>query len=207
MKISKPLIGALALAAAYAASNAEAQNLSADFVEIKSPIQVNGTVDNGSFIQEYPSGVSLFTQFEAFCVEPLESLSYGQNLIYEIQDPDTLANHAMISRMVGGYLASERTPEDAAAVQWAIWEITDESQFPLSLSLNTGNVRIISPPSAATALLANDYLSRVLTFTPATLVYLTHPQYQNVVTWHPVPEPTSAALAGLTGLLLLRRRR
>jgi hypothetical protein len=51
-------------------------------------------LDNGSFIQEYPSGASLFTEFEAFCGDPLQGLTYGQNLIYQIQDPTTLDLHS-----------------------------------------------------------------------------------------------------------------
>jgi hypothetical protein len=92
-------------------------------------------------------------------------------------------------------------------VQWAIWEITTESLSSSQVSLDTGHVRIISPLNEATALLANDYLSKVNTYTPATLVYLTNSQFQDVVTWNPIPEPTAAALAALSGLLLLRRRR
>lgn len=143
--------------------------------------------------------------FGAFCVEPLQDLSYGQTLIYQVQNTSTLANANTIARLVGGYLASSRTNLDAAAVQWAIWETTTESLA--TDSLFTGDVRIIGSANASLANLANQYLANVNSYAPATLSYLTNSTSQDVVTWTTVPEPTSAVLGGLSCLLLLRRRR
>ncbi len=210
MKTTKLLICAVAVAAALAAVNAQAQNLPATMVEISPGLPVTGTFDNGNFIQEMPSGVSRlssdFGDFEAFCVEPLQSLSYGQSLIFEIQSPSTLENSDLIARLIGGYLQEGQTNENAAAVQWAIWEIVAETNLSTS-SLSTGNVRIVSPDSEATALLADQFLTNVNTYSPVTLTYLTNTEFQDVVTWQVIPEPASAGLAALSGLLLLRRRR
>lgn len=166
---------------------------------------MNGTFDNGSFVQDYPSGVLDFTDFGAFCVEPLEDLSFGQTVVYQIQDSGTLDNSSTISRLIGGYLSSPKTGLDAAAVQWAIWEVTAESLS--SFSLLDGNVRITTPVSQSVATLANQYLANVNSYTPVNLVYLTNDTHQDIVSWNAIPEPTSVGLAALSGVFLLRRRR
>lgn len=205
MKTTKLLIRAVAVAAAFAAVNAKGQNLTATLSGILPGLSVNGTMDNGSFIQNYPSGVLDFTDFDAFCVEPTQDLSFGETLVYQIQSPLSLANSDTIARLVGGYLASSRSDQEAAAVQWAIWETTTESL--LAPSLLDGNVRITTPVSQDTALLANQYLANINNYTPATLTYLTNGTRQDLVTWNTVPEPASAGLVALSGLILLRRRR
>ena len=90
-------------------------------------------------------------------------------------------------------------------MQWAIWEVTTEAL--LSASLFDGTIRIIEPASEGTAFLANQYLANVKNYTPVSLTYLRNDGRQDVVTWNVVPEPASAGLAALSGLLLLRRRR
>jgi hypothetical protein len=126
-------------------------------------------------------------------------------LTYQVQNPLSLANYDTIARLVGGYLASTGSDQDAAAVQWAIWEVTTESL--LSASLFDGSIRIIEPVSEGTATLANQYLANVKNYTPVALTYLRNDGRQDVVTWNVIPEPASAGLAALSGLLLLRRRR
>lgn len=205
MKTTKLLICAVAVAAALAAVKAQGQTLTATLAGINPGAPVTGTFDNGSFVQDYPSGVLDFTSFGAFCVEPLEDLSFGQTVVYQIQDPGSLSNSETISRLVGGYLSSSKTGLDAAAIQWAIWEVTAESLSGYSL-LN-GNVRITTPVSQDVATLADQYLANVNTYTPVNLVYLTSDTHQDIVSWNAVPEPASAGLAALSGLFLLRRRR
>ena len=204
MKTTKLLICAVAIAAGFAAVTAKAQNLSATFVDINPMLPVTGTIDNGSTTPTNPAGVMHFIEFDAFCVEPTQHTDYGETLVYQIQDPLSLGNSDKIARLVGGYLASSRTPQDAAAVQWAIWETTTESL--LGQSLLDGNVRI-APASQNIAILGNQYLANVNSFAPATLTYLTNPSRQDVVTWNPVPEPATTGLAALSVLALLRRRR
>ena len=209
MKTSKLLICAVAVSAAFASLSAKGQNLTATLNGISPGLTLNGTW-NGSFFYDYPAGVMNFTDrgtdldFSAFCVQPLQDIAYGETLTYEIQSPLSLANSDTIARLIGGYLASAPSNENAAAVQWAIWEITTETTS--AQTLFDGSVRIVSPAGDATALLANQYLANVMNYTPVAFTYLSNPHRQDVVTWN-IPEPTSAALAALGGLLLLRRRR
>ena len=205
MKTTKLLICAVGLAAAFAAAKANGQNLSATLIGIDPGIAVTGTVDNGSFIQAYPSGISKFTEFDAFCIEPNQSISYGETLVYQIQNPLSLSATDTISRLVGGYLLSSQSAQEAAAVQWAIWEVTTESQ--LAYSLSDGNVRITSAQNLDTITLANQYLAQAPSFTPASVTFLSNATRQDVVTWQVIPEPASAGLMALSGLLLFRRRR
>ncbi len=205
MKTTKLLICAVAIAAALAAAKSNGQNISATLIGIDPGIPVTGTVDNGSFIQAYPSGVSKFTDFDAFCIEPTQALSYGETLIYQIQNPLSLSATDTVSRLVGGYLLSSQSAQEAAAVQWAIWEVTTESLSAYSLA--DGNVRITSALNLDTITRANQYLAQAPTFTPANVTFLTNASRQDVVTWQAIPEPASAGLMALSALLLFRRRR
>ena len=210
MKTTKLLICAVAVSAAVASLSAKGQNLTATLNGISPGLTLNGTW-NGSFFYDYPAGVMNFTDqgtgldFSAFCVQPLQDIAYGETLVYEIQSPVSLANSDIIARLIGGYLASPPSNQNAAAVQWAIWEVTTETTS--AQTLFEGSVRIVPPAGDATALLANQYLANVMNYTPVALTYLSNPTRQDVVTWNVVPEPASAALAALSGLLLLRRRR
>lgn len=210
MKTNKLLICAVAVSAALAAVNAKGQNLTATLNGISPGLTLEGTW-NGSFFYDYPAGVMNFTDegtgldFAAFCVQPLQDISYGETLVYEIQNPLSLANIDIVARLIGGYLASSPTDQNAAAVQWAIWEITTETTA--AQTLFEGSVRIIDPAGVATASLANQYLANVMNYSPVALTYLSNPTRQDVVSWNVIPEPATAGLAALSGLLLLRRRR
>lgn len=204
MKTTKLLICTIAVASALASVNVRGQNLSATLIGIAPALPVTGTFDGGSFIQQYPSGEMRFTGFNAFCVEPAAGISYGETLIYQVQDPLSLANYDKIARLVGGYLSSSRSDENAAAVQWAIWETTYETVN--SPSLLDGNVKILAP-SLDTAALANQYLTNINSYSPVALTYLTNSTRQDVVSWNVVPEPGSAVLATISAFVLLRRRR
>ncbi len=200
----KRIICAVAIAGAVATTAARAQNFSAHFEGVSPGLSINGTFDN-SYYDDLPSGVLAFTGFDAFCVQPTTPIAYGDTVVYQVQDPQTLASHGAIARLVGGFLASSKTEEHAAAVQWAIWEIIlDGLDTP---SFSTGNSRITLAGNSATIALAEEYLLNVDQFSPVVLTYLTSPTHQDVVTWQHVPEPATAGLAALSGLLLLRRRR
>ncbi len=205
MKTKKFLICALSAAASLATGRADAQNLSATLIDIVPGLDVEGTLDNGSYVGNYRTGLMVFTEFEAFCVEPTEDLSFPETLTYQVQDISLLANSDQIARLIGGYLGSAQTDQEAAAVQWAIWEITTESLA--NPSLLDGNVRISTPKDLATAELANLYLNNIQTYTPVALTYLTNDGRQDVVSWNVVPEPGSLGLAAFSALLILRRRR
>lgn len=205
MKTFKLLTCALASSAAFTAAVASGQNLTATLVDSGPSLLVNGTVDNGSFTQAYPSGVLRFTEFNAFCVEPTQGIAYGETLVYQIQDPASLVINDKIARLVGGYLASSGSAANAAAVQWAIWETTTETLS--GPSLLDGNVRISIPVNQDIALLGNFYLANLDKFAPASVTFLSNPDRQDVVTWNAVPEPGSAVLCAVSALALLRRRR
>ncbi len=205
MKTTKFLICAISVAAALAAVKASGQTLSTTHSGISPGLLVNGTVDDGGHVGDFYTGLMRFDGFDAFCVEPNESLAYGDSLVYEVQDITLLTNYDIVARLVTAYLASPQTPGHAAAVQWAIWRVTTESLF--SPSLLDGRVRITISANEPTALLANDYLANVNNHSPATLVYLTNSGGQDVVTWNLIPEPGTAALAALSALVLFRRRR
>lgn len=204
MKTTKFLICAISIAGLIAAVRANSQTLSATLVDYSPFAIADGTLDNGSSSFNYPAGAMRFTEFDAFCVEPLQGISYGETLIYQVVDSSLLPNVDVIGRLVGGYLASPKSNEDAAAVQWAIWEITNETL--LGPSLSDGNVRI-DPASQSIRDLANFYLSNNQNYEPVAITYLTNGNRQDVISWNVIPEPGSAILAGLSSLLLLRRRR
>jgi hypothetical protein len=201
MKTLNRLICAVALSTAMAQS----QTLTATLIEIRPGMSVTGTWDDSSTPPNYPAGLMKFTDFDAFCVEREQDISYGETLVYQIQSPTSLANYDSISRLMGGYLASGRTDLEAAAFQWAIWEITNETTLPRNLL--DGNVRISTSVSEDVAILGNNYLSSLPTYTPVAFTYLTNVDRQNVVAFGVIPEPGSVGLAALSGLLLFRRRR
>jgi len=198
------------MATALVASQAYSQSIPTTYDLVTPGFGVNGTVNNEDLILDYPSGVMSFKNisFDAFCVEPLVDLPYDTTLVYEVTDIATLTNSNAVALVVAYYLASQQTPEDAAAVQWAIWELTTENSS--SLSLTDGNVRILAGDED-TRDLANTYLGLAKnnpnTLAPASLTYLTNKDQQDVVTWNLVPEPGSAALALLSAVALLGRRR
>ena len=204
MKTTKLLLAAVALATALLSATAKAQSLTAYFIEITPGQPVYGTVD-GNFYQDWASGVASFDGFDAFCVEPGQPLSYGETVIYQYQDASTLVNSATVAKLIGGFLASDMSPAQAAAVQWAIWETVTETTNPPSLF--DGNVKITGADDVDIATIANQYLLDVDTFTPVTLTYLSNDTRQDVVTWQVVPEPATAGLAALSALMLIRRRR
>jgi hypothetical protein len=214
MKTMKLLFCAISIAAA---SQVQAQNLSTELLGFSPTQQVMGTINgNAAPGQEYTSGVMKYqdftnsTLFDAFCVQPSVLMSINDLPTYLIQDISLLPNSYQISLLVDLYLTSNKTSVDAAAVQWAIWEITNETTLP-SYSLLDGNVQVYSPTGQATV--ADSYLADMKTLALAntvptvSLVYLTNNTYQNVVSWNVVPEPGTAGLMVISALCFFRRRR
>jgi hypothetical protein len=204
MSTTKLLICAISIAAAVAAARSSGQTLTATLAGMTPGLEVTATMNNGASFERYDAGVYDFTAFDAFCVETSQPIDFGETLTYQVQDINLLPNSDTIARLVGGYLASPQTNADAAAVQWAIWEITTETLA--APSLLDGKVRIKVPVSQPTADLANQYLANVSSFTPASLVYLTNPNRQDMVTWN-IPEPGALGLVAFSAFLMLRRRR
>ncbi|MEP2775905.1 MAG: PEP-CTERM sorting domain-containing protein [Luteolibacter sp.] len=182
------------------------QTIDTTFNNVAPSLIIKGRFVSGATYKSYNSGVMNFKDvtFDAFCVDPWQTISSNQALTYQIQDISTLKNAAIISRLVGGFLASTQSASEAAAVQWAIWEVLAETSS--SFTLSSGDVKIDSVNSA-TRDLANTYLANQASFTGVQLTYLTNSKSQDMVTWQVVPEPTSAALCALSSIFLLRRRR
>lgn len=209
MQLPKLLICTISVVATALTTQVQAQNLSTTLINFQPTLQVMGTLTADPVGEDLTSGVMKFESdsgnFDAFCVQPAVPMSFGDTPTYQIQDISLLPAAGQIAQLIGGYISSAQTNEDAAAVQWAIWEITNEVTLPPSLL--DGNVQVISPTAIATK--ANDFLTNINTFAPVELVYLTDGTAQNVVTWsvNIVPEPSSACLVVLSALCVFRRRR
>lgn len=213
----KALLCIGAVAYTLAAFTANGQSIEVKLISIDPSLTVNGTFDDGKTTRNYSSGVLQFTttslpsnlDFEAFCVEPSATIAVGQTLTYEVTSTSQLTNSEKVAKLVGGYLGSSKTKEDAAAFQWAIWEVTAENKK--SFNLSNGNVRITSSgTNLATQELGNKYLAQIDSFSSADIAYLTNSKFQNMVGFKAgtaVPEPSTFGLAALAGVLLLRRKR
>jgi len=213
MKTNQFFILTLGMTAAFGVSSASSQTFDTTLLEISPGLESNGTISGDGGFQMWRAGVSQFENltFEAFCVEPSVGQNYGDFVTYTVQDIGDLSNNILIARLVGGYLDSSKTDLEAAAFQWAIWEVTNE--LVAAYNLFDGDVRLQNslayPDSEDVALLGNTFLSNALNeiYAPATLTYLVSQNGQNVVTWDVVPEPSVVGLTALSALFLLRRRR
>ncbi|MFD2257658.1 thioester domain-containing protein [Luteolibacter algae] len=212
MKNNTLLVCVGVVAFSLTAFSAKAQNITATLNEIDPSVSVKGTFDSGNTIGNYTSGVSQFSSstlnddFSAFCVEPNATITVGQTLTYQVTNLSGLTNSDKVAKLVGGYLSSAQTSADAAAIQWAIWEVTSETSS--SKNLTNGSVKIYSPNTSVSAL-ANTYLANINNYAAADIFYLTNSKYQNMIAWKgdAVPEPTSLSLLALSGALLMRRKR
>lgn len=194
----------------FSAVSLPAQNLTATYLTVSPYEQLSGSFDGVTFNTK-TAGVLNFDYADAFCVEPLQFVSGTVN--YLIQPNSSLPNSESIAKVAGAYLASSRTSRDAAAAQWAIWEIvTDGLNSP---SFRDGNLKIFfrsrgNQPvgSEETERKALEYISlSQLPGTPsASLLYATHPTSQNVVFLIPEPSGVFLGALGITSLLLRRRR-
>ncbi len=179
---------------------------------------IKGTFNGGSDYKKVNSGVFNFTaddggngiDFFAFCVEASKTTNQNETYTYEIRNNSELANFDKVAKLVGGFLDTNANQNDgeAAAFQWAIWEITDEAAGNTNLDLDADMVRI-SDQNSATRTRGNEILANIDNYDAADLVYLTNDESQNVVAWKAtsVPEPASLELLFLSGVFLLRRKR
>ncbi|MGJ8632921.1 MAG: PEP-CTERM sorting domain-containing protein [Luteolibacter sp.] len=204
------LLSVLVVAFSFSALEANAQSINAQLDSVSPSLLVKGTFNSGGNNRTYVSGVNNFTNtdtnedFTAFCVEPTQFITIGQSLTYEVSSTSFLNNSDLIAKVIGGFLVSSMDSEQAAAAQWAIWELVTETSG--SLNLNDGLVSINSV-NQATATLANQYLSGLDSFQAADITFLSSRKYQDMVTWKAIPEPSSFGLLLLSSALLLRRKR
>jgi hypothetical protein len=187
-----------------------AQTLTTTLNTVSPYEQLRGSFDGVTFDTK-TAGVLNFDYADAFCVEPLQPV-FG-TVAYDLPPNSSLANSASIAKIVGAYLASSKSGREAAAAQWAIWEIVGDGIS--SPSFRNGNIQIFFRPrglqpvgSEETETKALQYISlSQLPSTPsASFLYATHPTSQNVVFM--IPEPSSALLGALSiTALFIRRRR
>lgn len=186
-----------------------AQTLTATLNTVSPYEQLSGSFNGGTSFDLKTAGVLDFDYADAFCVEPLQPVS--GTVVYDLQPKSSLMNSASIAKIMGAYLASSKSSREAAAAQWAIWEIASDGIS--SPSFRNGSVQIFFDRRASVQALGTEtkalqYLSlSQLPSTPsAPFLYATHPTMQNVVFM--IPEPSSAFLGALSiTALLIRRRR
>lgn len=190
----------IAALAALSASPISGQTLTDTFVAIDPAVSAKGTFDGTNF-RFVNSGLVQFTGFEAFCIDPLQGVSVGEEVTYDIAyDYSTPEISGAISKLAGGYYSSGQTDLDAAAVQWAIWEVLLDGPDG---SLFTGNSQLMD---LEVAVLANAFLAQLPDLPATDVVFLTNATSQDMMSTN-VPEPASLGLVALSSFLLLRRRR
>lgn len=180
---------------------ASAQNITATLLEVDPGATTSGAYDGETFI-DYNAGIFRFDEFDAFCIEPVAPISYGDTIVYTYQDPATLANAEWIGRLLGAWDASSKTPLDAQAVQWAIWEIVLDG--PGSPSFGTGNARLADGHDDVAGR-ALEFLSSAPSYEALPFHYLTNEYKQDMIVV--IPEPGLIGLLTLSAISFFRRRR
>ncbi len=186
-----------------------AQTLNVSLTSVTPSETISGSFTGAGGFANRLAGVLVFDYADAFCVEPLQSVSGV--VTYDVQSYNSLPNADSIARVLGAYLGSSKTSLEAASAQWAIWEIVGDGIG--SRSFRNGNTQIffdrrtgVLRESIERRALEYYDLSQLLSTPAASFVYATNPTSQNVVFM--IPEPSSSLL-GVSSLaaLLLRRRR
>lgn len=183
------------------AGHLKAQSVPSTFQGVSPGLSTKGTLD-GSTTKVYKAGLMRFDTFDGFCVDPHQLIYQNQTVNYTKDLTfSTPAVSDAIAHLVGGYYASGQTAQDAASIQWAIWEVIVDGVG--STDLTSGNSRVLD---TATANLAESYLQNIGNLPKADVVYMKNVKFQDMVTV--VPEPSSSLLLslGACGLLLRRKR-
>lgn len=214
--LKKALIcgSATAVLVAIYSNKASGQTISATFRSVNPGLITSGTFANRAYESEN-AGVLNFDEFSAFCADPFQSINYNERVTYQQTSVSALTGASVISKLLGGYMASARTSVDAAAVQWLIWEVLIDGSS--NLSLTAGNARLSSSGTSGQVLAkANTYIAGLSGFSSYNFQYLTNASRQDMIRFtgvsqdsvtSAVPEPSTTVLTFVAGLALWRRRR
>ncbi len=150
------------------------------------------------------SNLTTASSFTAFCIEPFVPLSAStQALGNTTYSAATAYNVALVKTLYNGYYGNAlSTPTEAAAFQFALWELVAESSGPPNMTSGSFAFANGADPAVARA---QQMISNVL---PAggnfnlfsyTTSNVNNDRSQNVLTATPVPEPATYAMmaAGL----------
>ena len=166
-----------------------------------------GSLQENNFGYLY-TGQLKFDKFSSFCIDPLREVYFGQTLTYNIQSAQGLTGADTIARIVSEYDASNQTPFDAVATQWAIWKIIQDGT---NSSFSLGNVQV---PDSATASAAQSYINNAHKYSPAEIVIYHNDKYQDqVVEDHVafnklgIPENSTLIFLSIATCLLLYKHR
>ena len=185
----------------FALATSSAQTLTATFTGVNPGVTSSGTLNGGTF-SNVSAGVMDFSDFNAFCIEPNQFINNGETVVYQVQSSATLASADAVGRILGGFLLSSQTAQQAAAAQWAIWEVLVD---PSPNALTTGAVKMAD---SSVRTLAASYLTNLGNYPYVDFQVLTNPTRQDmIVIPNAIPEPGVSVLLGMSALGLLRRRR
>lgn len=201
---TKLLFCAICVVSVFGSTHSQAQTLNAQLIDISPGLNVSGSF-NGVNNWDLYVGALNFDTFQAFCTEPLVGTSYGETYTFQVTNSAVLSHSNEVSRLLTAYYASPQDNLNAAAVQWAIWEVIVESGPSYSLTTGAGQVYVSATDTYGVAALANNYLANMGSYAPATTRYLVANDGQDVI--QVVPESSALLLAAISSSTLLFRRR
>lgn len=156
--------------------------------------------------------------YPAFCIEVTQNISYGGTYDYDVNALPTAprpnglgapmgqAKADRIAELYGRHYSGLSSDSDYAAFQSAIWNIIYDNDNSIDNGAGSFFVNSFNSSDADTRSKANTWLAGLngdADFFRQGLFALTSDSVQDMI----VPTPGSAALLGLGGLVLTRRRR
>ncbi len=166
--------------------------------------------NNNTGIVEWNDGLS------AFCIE-IETTLQGSALYEYVGGLDNVAFRDVnrendIRALFNLFYSDNHSAQESRAFQIALWELIYEGEGNLSVSSGAGYFYVASGFGSGTVGLANNWLAALGDWdgTDAWSFHvLQNEGSQNLLTVRPVPTPAALGLllAGLGGLLVVRRRR
>lgn len=162
------------------------------------------------------NNLTTLSSFVAFCTEPFVPLSVSTqlpagNTTYSAATP---YNIAAVKALFDGYYTNVFTPTEAAAFQFALWELVAETSLPPNMT--NGSFAFLNPLDAAVAraqvmLTGAGAASNNYNLFAYTTSNVGGDRSQNIITASPIPEIGTYAMmaAGLAmmGVVVMRRRR